>query len=132
MSQTVRRCVLEAEAKALATSDGFNVNVVPVSLIRIVGDTLWLVDLFMEKTTRNIAKNPRVSLACWKGSMGFQLKGSAEYLRQGALFEEARSWVSSINPDRNVRGLIVFTPREIFDISPGKDTEKRPADSVSP
>lgn len=123
MNKAVCQCVLEAEAKALATCAGDNINVVPVSFVRIVGENIWLIDFFMEKTVRNLITNPRASLVCWKNTMGYQLKGSIEYLQQGELYDQACRWVATINPDRKVKGLIIFTPKEIFDIAPAKDTE---------
>lgn len=125
MEKTVYRCVLDAEAKALATYADGDINVVPVSLVKIVDEKIWLIDFFMEKTTRNLMKNPRASLVCWKETVGYQLKGSVEYLRQGKLYDQACEWVSTINPNRKVKGLIIFTPEEIFDVAPAKDTGER-------
>lgn len=125
MEQTVSQCVLEAEAKALATCAEGDINVVPVSLVRIVDEKIWLIDFFMEKTVRNLMKNPRASLACWKDTMGYQIKGSVEYLQQGTLYNQACQWVATIKPDKKLKGLIVFTPEEIFDIAPAKDTGER-------
>lgn len=121
----VRRCVLEAEAKVLATSDGERPNAVPVSYVRIVEEKIWLVDLFMDKTASNLRRNPRVSLVCWKGTAGYQIKGRAELVVSGPLFDEAGNWVASTHPDRKVKGLILLTPEEIFDIAPAKDSRER-------
>lgn len=74
------------------------------------------------KTTTKTPENRFWNLYANRGTV---IKGSVEYLQQGELFEQACVWVASINPERKVKGLILLTPQEIFDISPGKDTEKR-------
>jgi len=125
MEQTVSQCVLDAEAKAFATCAENDINVVPVSLVRIVDGKIWLIDFFMEKTVHNLIKNPRASLVCWKDTMGYQIKGSVEYLQRGTLYDQACQWVATIKPDRKVKGLIILTPEEIFDIAPAKNTEER-------
>ena len=125
MNKAVRQCVLEADAKALATCGKGNINVVPVSFVKIVGENIWLIDFFMDKTIQNIIQNPQASLVCWKNTMGYQLKGAVDYLQQGNLYDQACEWVATTHPDRKVKGLIVLTPKEIFDVAPAKDTGER-------
>ena len=117
LSQTITDMVMHADAKALATYHENNLNVVPVSTMKVVDDQIILVNYFMGKTLENIKQNSRVALACWKGIQGLQIKGTIEYLQVGELYEEITSWVAEILPDRMVKGILVLTPKEIFDIS---------------
>lgn len=122
ITPVIEKLILQASAKALASYNDGDINVVPVSTVKIVDDTIWLVDYFMEKTAANIKKNPHVSLVCRKDMIGYQIKGIVLYLESGELFDTACEWIKPIHPDRTVKGLIVLKPAGVFDIAPAKDT----------
>ncbi len=110
--------VLQADGKALATFSVDNeVNVVPVSSVRIVSGEIVLVNYFFGKTLQNIEHNPAVSLACWRGLEGYQIKALARYETEGDLYEEIKAWIKEILPERIVKGIVVLTPKAIFDVS---------------
>lgn len=109
--------LLDADGKALATSCGGKVNVVPVSSVKIVDGKIWLINYFLGKTLHNIRKNPSVALAFWKGLEGYQVKGVVEHITDGNNFKQAEQWIAEILPDRVVNGLIILTTSEIFDVS---------------
>ena len=76
---------------ATSSKDG-KPNVVPVGLVKAISDTeLIIVDIFFRKTRKNLEENPQVSLAVT--DMGrlkaYQLKGEAEIITQGELFNMA-------------------------------------------
>lgn len=108
-----------ATAKALATSGPNGINVVPVSMIKVQGDTIWLFDFFMNKTAINAQTNNLCALTAWTDMKGVQVKATHEYLTDGDQFAEAVAWVKEQNPARVVKGLLILTPTQIFDISPG-------------
>jgi hypothetical protein len=110
--------LLNADSKALATNGPHGLNVVPVSTIRVVDGKIWLINYFFKKTIENIHAEPHVSLVGWKGFDGFQVKGSISYESSGPQFEEAKAWVAQKLPDRVVKGLLILTPEEVFNISP--------------
>jgi predicted pyridoxine 5'-phosphate oxidase superfamily flavin-nucleotide-binding protein len=116
--------LLNADAKALATYSGGNLNVVPVSSIKLVDGKIWLIDYFMEKTSRNLSKSPSVSLVCWKAMIGFQVKGTCSYVTEGSDYDRACEWIRSILPDRVVKGLLIIDPTEICDIAPAKNSHE--------
>lgn len=120
----IEEFILSADSKALATY-GANLNVVPVSSIRVVGGTIWLINYFMDKTLDNILHINMVALVCWKKMMGYQIKGSVTYKTEGKEFDEAVQWIKGLLPDRVVKGLIILMPTEIYDISPTKDTAEK-------
>lgn len=125
MEKHIEEFILSAEAKALATYSNDNLNVVPVSSIKIMEGKIWLINYFMDKTLSNILENKSVALVCWRKMMGYQIKGVVSYVTSGQNFDEAVKWIKSILPDRVVKGLIVLTPNEIYDISPTKDTKEK-------
>ena len=117
LTQEQQIILLNAEAKALATSTKNDVNVVPVSSVKVVENNIWLIDYFFDKTLKNIKENPNVALTFWIGLRGFQLKASTTYLTKGNDFEKATQWISEIHPNRIVKGLLILSLKEIFDIS---------------
>lgn len=122
MEKQIENFILSADAKALATYANGNLNVIPVSSIRIINGNIWLVNYFMDKTLSNILENKNVALVCWRKMLGYQIKGVVSYVTKGDDFNEAVNWIKSILPERVVIGLIILTPDKIFDISPTKDT----------
>lgn len=117
LPQEVTQVLLNAEAKAFATSYNSNINVVPVSSVKIVNNKIWLIDYFFNKTCANIKQNPNVALTFWIGLRGFQIKGETTYLTSGELFNEALNWIAKIHPNRNIKGLVIIEATEIFDVS---------------
>ncbi len=118
-SPAITTAITAASAKAFGTIGACGLNVVPVSMIRVNAHDIWLFDFFMKKTCDNLAENPTAALTCWTGMEGIQVKGRVAYVTAGPEFDEAVAWVATQNPNRVVKGLIVFTPERIFDISPG-------------
>jgi predicted pyridoxine 5'-phosphate oxidase superfamily flavin-nucleotide-binding protein len=118
-SNSIITVIENAEAKALATARNGDLNVVPVSMIRVLPATIWLFDFFMDKTAANIKTSSRIALTTWSGLKGIQIKGTASYVMEGPLFTEAVAWVKTQNPERVLRGLIVINPESMHDISPG-------------
>ena len=124
MEKHIEQFILEATSKALATYGKHGINVIPVSTIKVVDGDIWLINYFMDKTLQNITSNNNVALVCWLKMMGYQIKGEAEIFTKGEKFEEAVKWVKQILPDRTVKGLLILHPKEIFDISPTKNTKE--------
>jgi len=120
MHKKIHEIILNAEAKALATTGPAGLNVVPLSMVKVNDDsTIWLFNFFMDKTVKNLAAEPFVALTCWSALRGVQIKGNATYTTFGTDFDMAVSWVASQNPKRVIKGLITLVPAEIYDISPG-------------
>lgn len=122
MEQYVEKMLLNADAKALATYHDGNLNVVPVSTVKIVDEKVLLVDYFMGKTAQNVQKNDSVALVFWKDMKGFQIKGRCDYLTSGGHFDDTVGWAKTAFPDRTVKGVLLITPEEIHDIAPDKSS----------
>jgi len=108
---------------ALATVDGEGVpNVSAIASKKIVdSNTIWTIDTFHQKTMQNIKLNGQVSLAMWKDSIGYQIKGTASYLTEGWVFEEAKDWILKIKPTKIVKGVIVIKVEKVFYLTPSYD-----------
>lgn len=125
MEKHIEDFILSANSKALSTISPHGVlNVVPVSSINVFDGKIVLVNYFMEKTLLNILSNDQVALVAWSGMIGYQIKGKAEYQTSGEIFEKVVSWIKETIPDRVVKGVIVISPTEIFDIAPDKKTKE--------
>lgn len=111
-----------SDSKALATVGKHGINVVPVSTIRVVENKILLMNYFLKKTLGNIAENPHVALACWKGLVGYQIKGTIRYVDTGTEFENAKDWVIKNVANRTLKGLLIFTPEEIYEVTPPPNT----------
>lgn len=117
--------LLQAEGKALATtSNDGQAHVVPVSTVRVEDGKIILVNYFMGQTLANLERNAQVALAFWKGLAGYQVKGVADYEFDGERFDLTVAWVKQILPDRVVKGIVVITPVQVFDISAGPEAGK--------
>lgn len=125
MKKHIEQFILNADSKAIGTisSDGI-INVVPVSSIKIIDDKIILVNYFMDKTLQNIISNNQVSLAIWSKMIGYQIKGTAEYSTEGAIFNEIVLWIKETIPSRIVKGVIIISYTEIYDIAPSKNTDE--------
>jgi hypothetical protein len=124
IDEHIEKFIVSAESKALATY-GKNINVVPVSSIKVVDGNIWLINYFMDKTLSNVLLNQSASLVCWKKMMGYQIKGIVSYKTEGQEFNGAVAWIKEILPERIVKGLLILEPQEIYDISPTKDTKEK-------
>jgi hypothetical protein len=75
---------------ATASPDGVP-NATPKGSVRVIDDEhLVFADLFSRKTRENLLKNPKVAVTVVdeKSLKGYQIKGSAELLTAGALFDQ--------------------------------------------
>lgn len=108
---------------ALATVDREGVpNVSAIASKKIVdSSTIWTIDTFHQKTMHNIKLNGQVSLAMWKDSVGYQIKGKASYVTEGSVFEEARDWILKLKPTKIVKGVIVIKVEKVFYLTPNYD-----------
>lgn len=125
MEKHIENFILSSDSKAFATYSDQSINVVPVSSIKVVDGDIWLINYFMDKTLSNIEKNPQASFVCWRKMMGYQIKGEVSYETYGQNFDLAVEWIKTILPDRVVKGLIILKPKEVYDISPSKDTKEK-------
>lgn len=108
---------IEGNALSLATVslDG-TPHCIVVGFCKIVDGKIVITDNCMVETTKNIVRNPRVSIAlysrdwendCW----GFELRGKAEYFKEGGAVDFVRKLKE--NKDAYPKGAIVVTVDKI-------------------
>lgn len=117
MEQTIIDQIINADARALATTGPHGVNVVPVSVVAIHDGHIHLYNFFMGKTVENLIAEPTVALTCWKGLAGIQVKAVATYLEEGEVFDAAQEEMLTRFPDRTLGGVIVLTSTAVYDVS---------------
>jgi len=117
MNTNIINFLLKSESKALASIGSNGINVIPVSTIFIEDDTIFLVDYFMDKTIKNILENNNVSIVAWSQLEGYQIKCIANYETEGERVENIKYKVKDMHPDRDLKGLLILKPQNIFDIS---------------
>lgn len=93
-------------------STGGEPNVTPKSSFKLL-DTrhILFVDLYSNKTRQNLLESKRIAVTVADAATGkgYQLKGAAELLDSGPLFDEACNWVAGLQ-----RGLP--KPRSVVQI----------------
>jgi len=117
MNKHITDTILSAEARALATYGPHGVNVVPVSVVKVEGENIYLFNFFMGKTAENLQSDTSVALTCWLGLEGVQIRATAEYITEGDMFDAATTEMKERFPDRTLKGIIKLTPSAAYDIS---------------
>jgi hypothetical protein len=113
---------------ATASADGIP-NATPKGSVRVIDDQhLVFADLFSVKTRANLKENPKaaVTVVDEKSYKGYQLKGSAELLTAGPIFdqvaEELKKAPMKLPP---VNYVVKITVDSIFDQSVGPNAGKK-------
>ena len=112
----------------LATCADNEPNVVPVAFKDITPDGKLVVgDVFLETTLANIRTNHKIALSVYdpKKMEGYQIKGSAEYVTEGAVVTTFKGIVEKIfNGAATAKGALIITPEKIIVTTLGTDNKK--------
>ena len=104
-------------------------NVTPKGTVRVLDDEhLVFADLFSRKTRENLLKNPQVAVTVVeeKSHTGFQIKGKAEVLKAGQLFDEMAAELKKAPMKLPPATYVVkITVDSVFDQSVGPDAGKQ-------
>lgn len=117
--------------KQLATAGKNGVpNVVPINFMKILDDeTILASAVFMTKTFNNIKENPVCAVSIWEGFAGYQFKGSATIVTEGAIFNETQSWTQEegrkLGLPLQSKAAILMKISDIFSVAPGEDAGKK-------
>ena len=110
--------LIEENALALATIDKKgNPHCIAVGYVKVVSKNQILIsDNYILETTRNISKNPNVSLAVWNKEwketcIGYELIGTAEYFKEGKWKEMIKQF--PINKGEPCKGAFLITINKI-------------------
>jgi uncharacterized protein len=113
---------------ATASSDGMP-NVTPKGSLKVLDDThVVFADLFSLKTRKNLLENPKVAvtIADPATAKGYQIKGTAEVIDSGPVFEETGKQIQALQKGLPpVHHLVKITVESVFDQSVGPEAGKQ-------
>ena len=55
-----RSYITQYRSKSFSNSSNNDINIVPVSSVKVIEGKIWLIDCFFDKTLSNIKQNPNV------------------------------------------------------------------------
>jgi len=126
MNSNVKK-ILSEQVWYLATFSS-EPNCVPVAFKEVTGDGKLVVgDVFLDTTLANICKNNKIAVSACNAQTfeGYQIKGTAEYVKSGSVVEKYKKLVSDMFKGAcTAKGVLVITPEKIIVTTPGKDNKK--------
>ncbi len=128
LNENVKK-VLAESMWDLATCANGEPNVVPVAFKTVTEDgKLAVGDVFLETTLNNIRVNDgKIAISAYdaKTLEGYQIKGTAEYLTEGAIVAEFKAMVEKMfNGAATAKGALLITPSAVIVTTPGADNKK--------
>ena len=128
LDEAVKATLARMKVVPVATASAAGVpNVVPLRFVKAVDDgTIVLADNHMGKSARNLEENPQLALTVWdtEAKLAYQIKGRAEIVKSGKLFDETAAWVLAAKPGLRTKAAVVVTVRNVFICQPGPDLGK--------
>jgi len=113
---------------ATASRDGMP-NVTPKGSLKLLDEQhVLFADLFSLKTGRNLLENKNVAVTVVDPGTGkgYQIKGTAEIIDSGELFEEMSKQMKAVPKDLPpVHHVVAITVEAVFDQSVGPDAGKQ-------
>lgn len=128
MNESVQK-LLKESMWDLATCANGEPNVVPVAFKDVLPDgRLAVGDVFLETTLKNLAEdNGKIAISVYdaKSLEGYQIKGKAEYVTEGAVVETFKKIVEQVfNGGATAKGALLITPEKVIVTTPGADNKK--------
>ena len=128
MNETVVK-LLKSSMWDLATCADGEPNVVPVAFKDVTEDGKLVVgDVFLETTLQNIKANTgKIAISAYDAQNleGYQIKGSAEYVTEGAVVDTFKAMVEKMfNGAATAKGALIITPEKVIVTTPGADNKK--------
>ncbi|MFA5293791.1 MAG: pyridoxamine 5'-phosphate oxidase family protein [Phycisphaerae bacterium] len=114
LPDAVKKAISKQELFCLATSTSKGIpNVVYVKYLKVVDDqTILIADNYFNKTRDNILNNGKIAFAVLDDEKGsFQIKGTAQRLIEGTMFDEVQKWVPEKLPKA---AAVVMHVEEIY------------------
>ena len=113
----------------LATCADGEPNVVPVAFKDVTEDGKLVVgDVFLETTLANLnANGGRIAISVYdpQSLEGYQIKGVAEYVSEGAVVDTFKTMVEKMfNGAATAKGALIITPVKTIVTTPGADNKK--------
>ncbi len=113
----------------LATCANGEPNVVPVAFKDVTEDGKLVVgDVFLETTLQNIKANDgKIAISVYDAQNleGYQIKGTAEYVTEGAVVDTFKAMVEEMfKGAATAKGALIITPSKVIVTTPGADIKK--------
>ncbi len=113
----------------VATSSKDMPHLVPVCFVKALDDGRLLIgNVFISRTEQNIESNPRIALAVAfkrNGWDGYLLKGRAEVLKEGSLFDSFKQEVlERSGGKRKLRSALLVSVEEVYSLAPRKGNKR--------
>lgn len=103
-------------------------NAVPVAFKDVTGDGKLVVgDVFLEATLNNIKANGKIAVSACDGTSmeGYQIKGTAKYITEGAIVDTFKGMVEAMfKGAATAKGALIITPERVIVTTPGADNKK--------
>lgn len=128
LNEKVRKLLAEGMWD-LATCADNEPNVVPVAFKDVTEDGKLVVgDVFLETTLNNLKANGgRIAVSVYNGESleGYQIKGAAEYVTEGAVVDTFKAMVEKMfNGAATAKGALIITPEKVIVTTPGAENKK--------
>ncbi len=113
----------------LATCADGEPNVVPVAFKDVTEDGKLVVgDVFLETTLNNIKANGgKIAISVYDAQNleGYQIKGTAEYITEGAVVDTFKAMVEEMfHGAATAKGALIITPSKVIVTTPGAENKK--------
>ena len=126
LNENVRK-ILAEQMWYLATYSN-EPNAVPVAFKKVTEDGKLLVgDVFLQTTLENIEANGKIAVSASDAATleGYQIKGTAQYITEGAIVEEFKQMVEAMfKGAATAKGAFIITPERVIVTTPGADNKK--------
>lgn len=121
--------ILKENMWDLATCANNEPNVVTVAFKDVTEDGKLIVgDVFLETTLQNLQKNDgKITVTAYdaKTLEGYQIKGTAAYITEGAIVDTFKKMVETMfNGAATAKGALIITPDKVIVTTPGADNKK--------
>lgn len=128
LNENVKK-VLKENMWDLATCADGEPNVVPVAFKEVTEDGKLVVgDVFLETTLNNLNVNKgKIAISVYnvENLEGYQIKGIAEYIKEGTLVDTFKESVEKMfNGNATAKGVLLITPTKVIVTTPGADNKK--------
>lgn len=128
VNENVKKLLAESMWDLATCVDG-EPNVVPVAFKDVTEDGKLVVgDVFLETTLNNLkADGGKIAISVYdpKSLEGYQVKGTAEYVTEGAVVDTFKAMVEKMfNGAATAKGALIITPEKVIVTTPGAENKK--------
>ena len=128
LNENVKKLLSEQMWDLATCADG-QPNVVPVAFKDVTPEGRLVVgDVFLDTTLKNLAANRgkiAVSVYDAKSLEGYQIKGTADYVTEGAIVDTFKAMVEQMfHGAATAKGALIIEPEQVIVTTPGADNKK--------